>query len=255
VLATLEPLTCDLRPWGLPEGSDCVNHVFQELTPQGEVVWEWGAAEHIPVTETTPGPWRRFEVFPGVYDPWHYNSLELDGDGFIISFRHLDAVYKVDRSTGAIDWKLGGSERAESLTIRDDPLGGFSGQHDARVLPDGTVSVYDNRTLGQGGAGRPRVVTYRIDEAARTATRLAQLRDPEVSESFCCGSARALPSGGWIVGWGGTNRATEYAPDRSRVYRLRFSPGAIMYRVVPLLPGEYSARQFRRGMDVQYGQR
>jgi len=70
-------------------------------------VWEWRASDHIPLTETQY-PWTTVKDNQGRYDAYHWNSIEWTGDGFLVSFRHMNAVYKISRSTGAIDWKLGG---------------------------------------------------------------------------------------------------------------------------------------------------
>lgn len=165
VLVTAQEELADLSVWGPPYEADTpvINHVFQEITPAGAVVWSWNAAEHIPVTETTT-TWRAEpEPVTGLADPWHYNSVEWAGDGIIISFRHLDAVYKVVKASGNIAWKLGGTTRPESLVVVDDPVftagGSFSGQHDARLLPDGTVTVFDN---GSRKGRAPRDVRYRL---------------------------------------------------------------------------------------------
>ena len=66
----------------------------------------------------------------------------------------------------------------------------FGGQHDARLLPDGTLTVFDNRT--DLSDPRPRAVRFRIDEQARTPTYLWSITDPAISFSICCGSARRL---------------------------------------------------------------
>ncbi len=252
-LVTFDGRPCDLSPWGQPSGT-CVFHEVQELTPEGEVVWRWKVEDDIPITETPPR-WRSTtDPLTQRADPWHYNSIEWVGDGFIMSFRHLDAIYKVDYATKDIVWKLGGSPRAESLRVVGDPIfdrgSSISGQHDARMLPDGTVSLYDNRTASTNGQ-RPRVVRYRIDEAAGTATLVSSLRDPIAPVSPCCGSGRLLPSGSWVVGWGGTTWFTENRPDGTQVFRLKGADGGL-YRVIPLAPGVYTREQIRAGMDAQY---
>lgn len=249
VMATEAVQPCDLTSWGLTAAESCINHVFEELqppaTPGGTptVVWQWDTSQHIPVTETA-STWRQVSL--GFYDPYHVNSIEDAGDGFIISFRHLDAVFKIDKATGNIVWKIGGSPRAESLQLVNDPLNGTSGQHDARLLPDGTISIHDN---GSGPMRQPRVIRYAIDMTNKTATLVEELRDSAVTSSFCCGSARRLPGGDWVVGWGGTPLITENRPDGSEVFRLS---GTFVYRGVPILPGEFTADQFRAGMDAQY---
>ena len=74
----------------------------------------------------------------------------------IASFRNLDAVYKIKKSTGKIVWKLGGTRTPKSLTVKHDPHNYTLGaQHDARLLPDGTLTLFDNRTKlrAQNAAG------------------------------------------------------------------------------------------------------
>ena len=65
-----------------------------------------------------------------------------------VSFRHLDAVYSIDRSTGDINWKLGGTETPESLEVKNDPYGDYplGGQHDARIDRHGNLTVFFGRT-------------------------------------------------------------------------------------------------------------
>jgi hypothetical protein len=151
----------------------------------------------------------------------------------------------VDRLTGEVIWKLGGTETARSLQVIGDPERvPLSAQHDARILNDGTLTVFDNRTDRRAG---PRAVRYRIDERAGTATFLEERRDPEVPRSKCCGSARVLANGSWLVGWGG-EEVTEFAPDGEIAFRLRF-PGTYTYRAIPVPQGAVSIGELRAGMD------
>jgi hypothetical protein len=257
VLATGENRPCNLTSWGLGPLESCLYHVFQELQPPATpgappvVVWTWDTSLHIPVTETSPH-WRTpaDPAFGGGYDPWHYNSIEDTGDGFIISFRHTDAIYKIDKTTGTIVWKLGGSPRPESLQLMNDPHGGIIGQHDARLHADGTVSIYDNGKPGQAQGRPPRAVRYLVNAGDKTATMTEQVSDGGVAESFCCGSARRLPFGNWVMGWGGTPEVTENTPNGGRVFQLS---GNFVYRGIPLLSDQFTVEQFRAGMDAQYG--
>ncbi len=254
VMATAQNVPCVLTSWGLDATpKNCVDHVFQELDPANPAVpvWTWDTAAHIPVTETAAA-WIAMQTSQPrtVYDPWHYNSIESTGDGFILSFRHLDAVYRVDNTVaGTIQWKLGGKPRPESLSIVNDPLDGIDSQHDARLLPDGTLTIFDNGTNGQGPPRQPRAVRYILDTQAKTATFAGALTDSEVGSSGCCGSARLLPGGDIVTGWGGTPQIAEYAPDGTRLFRFS---GTFVYRGTPLLPGDYTAQQFRDGMDAQF---
>src|SRR5205085_1925089 len=98
--------------------------------------------------------------------------------------------------------KLGGTTTPESLTIvgdDDHAPNHLGGQHDARILPDGTLSLHENGT----GLGRPpRAVRFRIDPIARTATLVETVVDPTIPTSLCCGSATRMPGGDWVMNWG-----------------------------------------------------
>jgi hypothetical protein len=238
--------------WGpsYPNPASVLDQVIEELAPDGTVVWSWDAMDHIPVSETDP-QWRN-QVSNGSYDAYHWNSIEPTGTGFILSFRHLDAVFNIDQSTGNILWKLGGSPHpGESLTVQNDPFtsgGVFGGQHDARLLTDGTVTIHDNGTFLNRP---PRAVRYQIDTTAHTATLLEQLSDPLITSSGCCGSARKLSGRNWVMGWGGTQTATEATPGGTRVLLLQFA-GGVMYRTIPVPVGQLDRAALRAGMDAQY---
>jgi Arylsulfotransferase (ASST) len=270
----------DLSSWtvaGQPAPSDAtiVDYVLQELNPNTNpptVVWSWDTYDHIPPAETAQ-EWRVTSPSNGscCFEPYHFNSIEATSGGFVASFRHLDAAYKFDPSAsgGPIVWKLGGSPRAESLTVQGDPIfsngGSFSGQHDARVLSDGSVTLHDN---GTNQSRQPRAVHYAIDTTSNppTATLLAQQTDPLVSFSPCCGSARLLPGGDWVVGWGGScclpsgsaqvATGTELTSSGARVFLLQFQ-GAngirpTIYRFLPVPSGVLTRDALRAGMDAQY---
>ena len=241
----------DFSAWGGPTDAPVVDGELQELDRRGRVVWRWSSADHVATSErlrrdfSNDSPLHRRAEGRGAYDMAHLNSADVVGDRVVISLRFMDAVYAVDRAGGEVIWKLGGTEIAESLRVIDDrerpPL---AAQHDARVRPDGTVTVFDNRT---GGHGRPRAVRYQIDEAAGTATFIEERVDPRVSISKCCGSARVLGDGSWLVGWGGPD-VTEFTPDGDIAFRLRF-PGTFTYRAIPAPRSAVSIEELRSAMD------
>jgi hypothetical protein len=246
----------DLSSIGGPANATIWDDVVQELTPEGWLVWQWDAYDHIEINEVGQH-WRStILAHPSpYYDVFHMNSVEQTGDNILLSFRHLDAVYDVKRSTGAVVWKLGGEPRNPALpgvqlTILNDIYGGnhFSGQHIARLLADGTVTLHDN----QSDMHRPpRAVRFRIDLAAGTARLIEQVTDPAVTDSGCCGSAVKLPTGNWVIDWGLNPYVTELTPAGLRVFRLTFS-GLFAYRAFPIPFGRVAATTLRGGMDAQY---
>ena len=126
------PGTMDLSAYGGPStGATLIDGEIQEITPAGDEVWSWSTKDHIPPSET-PTRWHALTFGftstvsggrQGV-DYAHLNSIQQVGDTVVASFRHLDAVYGIDKTTGAILWKLGGVTTGDSLTVASDPQSG-----------------------------------------------------------------------------------------------------------------------------------
>ena len=249
-----------------------LDHVLVEIDARGNPVWSWDAADHIAPSEMDP-QWEH-DVYTGLdpdgYDVFHWNSVEATPSGFLLSFRHLDAVFAITKDPGQgddgeVEWKLGGSPRAESLTVAADPVfsgaSHFGGQHDARRLSDGTITLYDN---GSGLGRAPRGVRYRLAlnspvGTGGTATLIEQVSDSaDVPSSFCCGSARRLPGGNWLFGFGGTGVIAEVAstgdlnrPDGTVVFRIVYDAPVVEYRTEPIQAGALNWFVLRLSMDAQ----
>jgi hypothetical protein len=238
----------DASPYGGSSDATLNTYEIQELTPDGQLVRKWDSLKHIGLAETPQRWWDQItQSGQPSLDNQHWNAVEVDGKFMILSFRHLDAIYKINRFTGRIIWKLGGIKTPKSLKVLNDPKAyPLAAQHDPRVLADGTISVFDNRT---GVSDPPRVVRYRVDENAKTARLVESFEDPTATGSPCCGSARKLPTGGWLVGWGGLKVTGAYNAKNKAVFRLQL-PGAFSYRSFPVPPRALSAQQLRSAMNA-----
>lgn len=253
LLDSYVPETADLRRVGGPRRAAVVSAEIQELDPRGRVRWRWNSRGHIGLRET--GRWwrnvlsnsRRRLQGRATFDPVHINSIEPRGsDEVVISTRHTDAVYGISRSTGEIRWKLGGSETGKSLRVVGDPARRLlGGQHDARIGSDGRLSIYDN---AKDRPRRPRVVFYRLDLEDRTAHYLGQLNDPAVKESHCCGSAREVAGGGWLVSWGDNPLVSGFDSKDRLAFRLELA--ASTFRAVPAPAGSTSVAELDRGLEA-----
>jgi hypothetical protein len=235
----------DLSTWGLSSQSTITDDEIVELNAANKVVWSWSVAAHINIA-TANLNWRN--QFPDVV---HMNSIQLVGNHeLVFSARHFDAVYAIDMTSGAIMWKLGGTQIPQSLTVTHDqyatsnPDALFSGQHDARILPDGTLTVQDNGTLPL----RPvRALRFGINPATRTANEIAQVADSRIGAAFCCGGVDHLSTGDWLASWGTAQYVTELTPSGNPVLTVSYAP-YFSYRVAPVVP---AISALRAGMDAR----
>jgi hypothetical protein len=189
-----------------PGAVDVVGDTVIVVDDQMRVVWTWDSFDHLDVTR----PAILGDVIPdgflGIHlqlasqaNDWtHMNSIDYDPkDGnLLLSIRHQAWVVKVAYENGAGDghiiWRLG--EGGDYTIKSDDPSPWFSYQHDANVLPDGRIAVYDNGNVRVGkDGGNSRGQVYILDEKSRTATLEINI-DLGMYSSFL-GSAALTPDG------------------------------------------------------------
>jgi hypothetical protein len=192
-------------------------------------------------------------------DPFHINGLQrieeggcgIDECDYMVTARHLDGVFRLDRTTGEVEWILSSRvpdplnpvpNDAKLLTIVGDPLNGPLRMHDAQLQGD-VLTMHDNRT----GSGEPsRVVTYRIDTTKRTATLIGQIDHPSGSTSGSFGSARLASDGSMLVNWGRLQPMfIEYDGSGNELMRLEVAPGQAAYRIVKYAPDRFDADVLR----------
>lgn len=186
----------------------------------GRTLWTWHSVDHIGLDETyATAPTNGQQVFDYV----HLNSIEVDRDGaLIVSARNTSAIYKVDRTSGEIVWRLGGKK--SDFTMADGAA--FSWQHDARRQPDGTLTLFDDSAT----PGRSRALVLEVDEVARTARRVRDYVHPKGLLSTSQGNAQVLANGDVFVGWGSQPYFSEFAPDGTVLFDATFPAGVQSYR-------------------------
>ncbi len=251
----------DLSGVGLNKSENVYDSIITKTTPDGASLWSWDTASHFSTDELLLP---QINVLPTgrFVDVAHVNSFTEDGQGgLIVSARNTSAVYRVNLSDGSIDWKLGGTTTAKSLTVLGDTDIGLQhnllGQHDARLLPDGTLTIFDNGSstsrYGTVETRAPRALRVRIDPLARTATVVESLRDPEITSSSCCGSARRFNDGSWLVAWGRSSHVRGYDSSGLPVFWLDYRNSAnYTYRATPIQSSAITESALIAGMDKQY---
>ena len=155
-----------------------------ETTPDGTVVFEWRSWEHLDPEEDVICPLETRVSWGGAND-----LTALEDGGFLISFRILNTVARVDRDGSGFSWKWG----------KDD----ISHQHNPTLLPNGNVLMLDN------GSHRKGLSYSRVVEVDPAAGQIIweYHGDPLVSFfTHFTGGAERLPNGNTLI--------TEGAPGR-----------------------------------------
>ncbi len=203
------------QPWQV---LDCAIQEIDLAT--GRLLFEWHSVDHIGLAESKVDPPATAGL---LHDYVHANSIEIDHDGnLLMSARNTSTIYKIDRGTGEILWRLGG--KASDFTT--NPGAAFSWQHDVRRQPDGSLSVFDDNAA----PGTSRAIVLSLDETARTATLLRAYAHSPALLATSEGSVQILPNGNVFVGWGSVPQFSEFTADGRLVFDGSFPAGGISYR-------------------------
>jgi hypothetical protein len=222
------PVPWDLSRLGGRRDGIVEDNVIQEIDVEtGAVLFEWHALGTVHLDES----YRSAPAKAGqMHDPFHINSVALDADGnVLVSARHTNALYKIDRRTGELIWRLGGKRSSFAM----GPGTAFALQHDARRRADGAITLFDNVAEDLPADGRrSRALAITLDPQARTATLAQWWEHPDAILSTTQGSMQAMAGGGAFVGWGGLQPSfTEFSADGRTVFDARFTAeGVESYR-------------------------
>ena len=193
--------------------------MIQEIDVQtGRVLLEWRSLEHVPVSESYVRPGH------GVYDYMHANSIDVTPDGnLLVSGRHTWALYKLERETGRVMWRLGG-RRSDFHMGRGAQ---FAWQHDGRQVDENTITVFDDGAAffvgGQAfrtSHAQSRGLALSVDHAAgRVTVGHSYRRWPRVLAGGF-GNFQTLLNGHVVVGWGNLPLASEFTAEGRLVAEL-----------------------------------
>lgn len=222
LITAYRPTTTDLRSVGSKQNAPVQDSIVQEIdVASGKVLFEWHSLDHVPVEESQAKP-----VGDASFDYFHVNSVEPDGDThLLVSSRNTWTVYRVERATGTVTWRLGGKNSDFPL----DPTTRFAWQHHASRMANGDISIFDDESTPQIGP-QSRAIILRLDESAMKATLAAEYTHPAKLVSEFEGSAQVLPNGHMFVGWGGEPYFSEFDADGTLVLDGRLPTNDQSYR-------------------------
>jgi hypothetical protein len=258
---------------------DCNLVEFDPTT--GAVYWQWIGSDHLDPIKDSTVSLISYNPVTGpdgglVVDSFHCNAIDVDESGsLLVSARHMDSIFYVDRATGAILWKMGGStytkDNATYVTVADP----FYRQHDARLQPgwsptcsggSGRISLFDDQTfesaparavvydvvVGHGDGGAAGCDGGEVDGGA-PGTATVAWQHKGVANSIGMGSFRILADGSRTIGWGAgaPNPAfTEVDVNGNELFEVSFADGNGSYRAIKVPTTALDLEAMRRSVGL-----
>ncbi len=222
-LTSYNLIRCDLSQVGGKRDGAIVDTVVQEIDIKtGLVRWEWHSLDHVGVGES-------HAPVPDSATPWdyfHLNSVDLEPGGrLLLSARSTWASYEIRRGSGLIHWRLGGKHSSFAM----GPGTEVAWQHDARLQPDGTITLFDD-----GSSPRihyqSRGVRITLDTHARRARLVSALTHPSPLLADSQGNMQTLADRNAVIGWGAVPEVSELSPRGALLFDAHLPPGTSSYR-------------------------
>lgn len=213
-------------------GKDSMNVIgliLQELDASNNVLFEWRSWDHLEFDDAMFWIQNGLMNLPngGTYDWVHGNSIKYFEDtALLVSCRHTGSVMKISLNTGKIIWEFGGENNdwiilndPDAFIAADGKTYYISGQHDAHILPNGNLLLFnnDNNLLPtQSGAKE-----YQLDQNTMTATMVWRYVHPPYNGanmiSNAMGNAQRLPNGNTLINWGLIANVSQQFPKLTEV--------------------------------------
>jgi len=212
-------------------GRNMLYDYLQEITPTGDVVWEWHPAAHaeeftVPVAA---------EGFDGLDDWPHINTVESLPDtalgrtdarfragNVLVSGRNNHTIWIVDRRTDQVAWQYG--------------PGKLLGQHEPTMLENGNILIFDNG-FGPPSLDRSRVVE--LDPLTGHIVWQYAADPPDAFFSPIGSGSQRLPNGNTLIcamNWAQRGRIFEVTPAGEIVWEFWNPEDLAFYRAVRYSP-------------------
>ena len=196
-----------------------------EEVNNGQVVFHWNGTDY-PEFYGESVENNNFSDSVKTIDYMHMNSLCIDpnDNNIICSFRNLDEIIKINRTSGDIMWRLGGKHSDFPLA----PDQKFLRQHYASFTDNGQTLIFvDNGDQ----ALRPysRIVEFQLDENSKTIKNFNAYKVPDKFIRFA-GSVKKQ-NGYYFIGGGSAQYALQVNYSTNEVY-LRLDQKYSSYRAL-----------------------
>ncbi|RMD40479.1 hypothetical protein DV735_g4659, partial [Chaetothyriales sp. CBS 134920] len=207
---------------------------FQEIDLETDtVLFDWRALDHIDVEKT----YAKLDIAnddgkkaSNAFDWFHINSIDKDGQGnYLISSRHLHALFCINGVTGNVMWQLGGKgnmfrDLTDSSAYPGKPSPTeIKWQHHARWHDNDTsITVFNNN--GETATATSIGMWFDIDPVARTVRTRGVYTSPSNAFGQFQGSMSVLPNSHVLLGFGSAAQSSEFTADGTPICDIRFGP-------------------------------
>lgn len=236
----------DLRSFGGPQDGVVLACQAQEIdVATGKMLFFWDSLDHVALTES-------YASFPAStaddpFDYFHINSISPTIDGnLLISARNTWALYKVNRATGEVMWRLNG-KKSDFAMGAGTP---FYWQHHSRQLSTDVITLFDDAADPPKEA-RSRGLILNVNEVTKSCSLTRAFTHPSNPLAANQGSMQVLADGRVLVGWGSQPYFSEFHANGELICDARFPTDIQSYRAfrapwvgVPLGGPDVAARTF-----------
>jgi hypothetical protein len=238
LITSYDTATANLTSIGGPDNQVVIDGIVQEINiATGKVLFQWDSADHVPYRDSEQ-PLPASASTP--WDWFHVNAVHLDTDGnLLIDSRATWTAFKVNRSTGATIWQLGGKQSSfKEVAAPGQKLDSageiFAWQHDPEALGHNEYTFFDNDSEGTPLLPYSREVTVKLDLRDHVATLVSSVDQPEGLSASSQGNAQTLSDGDLVVGWGSLPYFSEFTSSGKVVFNAEFPSGVNTYRAFRL---------------------
>jgi len=131
----------------------------------------------------------------------------------LISARNTWTLYELNTLTGQILLRIGGKH--SEVKLASGAATAF--QHDATMLENGTISVFDNGGVPKVQS-QSRGLVLSVNPVAKTDTLVAQYAHPTALSSGSQGDIQQLANGDMFVGWGAEPYFSEFSASGALLF-------------------------------------
>jgi hypothetical protein len=255
VFTAYDAIRCDLSAYGGPADGAVADTLAQEVDLRtGLVRYEWHSLDHVALADSymPAGP------SDGPRSPWdffHINAVEAQQSGnLLIDSRNTWAAYEVNGHTGQVIWRLGGKHSSFAMGPGASP----AWQHDARELPGGTITFFDNGGTPQVHP-QSRGIVLHVDPQTGTATLVTSFVNSTPLLAASQGDLQPLSNGDWMLDFGQEPYFSEFSPSGALLFAAHLPAAYQSYTVLkypwsgtPTAPPQLAAAPGSHGGLVAY---